>query len=133
MSITATGYCVASARSLVAATGPADSLAPCRPYSGPMADVRPVTGLGENLETTDPRHTFLTAQEVIARYGWGRTKGYQVLRRENFPRPVAGDRYRLDTLMAWEDSQVQERQRSAEHTSTPFPMRKRHRGGATPT
>jgi len=51
----------------------------------------------------------------------------------DFPRPVAGDRYRLDTLIAWEDRQVQEQQRLAEHTSTPFPMRKRHRGGAAPT
>jgi len=84
------------------------------------------------VETTDPRHTFLTSREVIARYGWGRTKGYQVLRGRDFPRPVAGDRYRLDTLMAWEDSQVQERHRLSEPTS-PFPMRKRHRGGAAPT
>jgi predicted DNA-binding transcriptional regulator AlpA len=74
-------------------------------------------------ETRDPRHTFLTAQEVIARYGWGRTKGYQVLRRRDFPKPVAGDRYRLDTLMAWEDSQLGQ-QRSSIGLS-PFPDRKR--------
>jgi len=92
-----------------------------------------VTDVRELLETTDPRHIFLTAREVIERYGWGRTKGYQVLRQRDFPRPVAGDRYRPDTLMAWEDSQVQEQQRLAEHTSTPFPMRKRRRGGAAPT
>ena len=98
-----------------------------------MADVKPVNEVREDLETIDPRHTFLTAQEVIARYGWGRTKGYQVLRRGDFPRPVAGDRYRLDTLMAWEDRQVQEPPRSTAHTSAPFPMRKRHRGGAAPT
>jgi hypothetical protein len=98
-----------------------------------MADLRPVTEVRENFETTNPRHTFLTAQEVIERYGWGRTKGYQVLRRGDFPRPGAGDRYRLDTLMTWEDRQVQERQRPTEHTSAPFPMRKRHRGGAAPS
>lgn len=55
----------------------------------------------------DPRHTFLTAREVIARYRWGRTKGYEQLRNGDFPRPVAG-RYRLDLLMAWEDKQITE-------------------------
>lgn len=82
--------------------------------------------------TSDPRHTFLTAREVIARYGWGRTKGYQVLRGRDFPRALAGDRYRLDMLMAWEDSQVQQQQqrRPTENTATPFPMRKRHRSDA---
>lgn len=55
----------------------------------------------------DPRHTFLTAREVIARYRWGRTKGYEQLRDRDFPRPVAG-RYRLDLLMAWEDKQITE-------------------------
>lgn len=55
----------------------------------------------------DPRHTFLTAREVIARYRWGRTKGYARLRDRDFPRPVAG-RYRLDLLMAWEDQQLVE-------------------------
>jgi predicted DNA-binding transcriptional regulator AlpA len=49
---------------------------------------------------------FLTAAQVITRYGWGRTKGYRVLRSAGFPRPIAGDRYRLDTLIAWEDAQV---------------------------
>lgn len=55
----------------------------------------------------EPRHIFLTAGEVIARYRWGRTKGYEQLRRRDFPRPVAG-RYRLDLLMAWEDEQLAE-------------------------
>lgn len=55
----------------------------------------------------NPRHTFLTAREVIARYRWGRTKGYEQLRDGDFPRPVAG-RYRLDLLMAWEDRQITE-------------------------
>lgn len=55
----------------------------------------------------DPRHTFLTAREVIARYRWGRTKGYEQLRQRDFPRPVAG-RYRLDLLMDWEDRQLTE-------------------------
>lgn len=54
----------------------------------------------------DPASAFLTALEVIARYGWGRTKGYRMLRSEGFPRPIGGDRYRLDTLIAWENAQL---------------------------
>lgn len=54
----------------------------------------------------DPASAFLTAIEVIARYGWGRTKGYRMLRSEGFPRPIGGDRYRLDTLIAWENAQL---------------------------
>lgn len=54
----------------------------------------------------DPASAFLTALEVIARYGWGRTKGYRMMRSEGFPRPIGGDRYRLDTLVAWENAQL---------------------------
>ncbi len=97
------------------------------PTSGAMIDVRGAS------ETADPRHTFLTAREVIARYGWGRTKGYQVLRRRDFPQPVAGDRYRLDTLMAWEDSQLGQPRSVNEPTCAPFPVRKRHRSGTADT
>jgi hypothetical protein len=50
----------------------------------------------------DPRHTFLSSKEVIARFGWGRTYGYQMLKATGFPAAIGG-RYRLDTLMAWED------------------------------
>lgn len=53
-----------------------------------------------------PANVFLTASEVIARYGWGRTKGYRVLRSPGFPRAICGDRYRLDTLIAWEEGQL---------------------------
>jgi hypothetical protein len=51
----------------------------------------------------DPRRVFLTAQEVILRYGWGRTYGYQMLKSTGFPRRI-GDRFRLDTLIAWEQA-----------------------------
>jgi deazaflavin-dependent oxidoreductase (nitroreductase family) len=51
----------------------------------------------------DPRHVFLTAKEVILRYGWGRTYGYLMLRSTGFPRRI-GDRFRLDTLIAWEQA-----------------------------
>lgn len=49
-----------------------------------------------------PRHTFLTTREVFARYDWKRTNGYLMLKSTGFPRPISG-KYRLDTLMAWED------------------------------
>ena len=57
----------------------------------------------------DPRHIFLTASEVMARYGWGKTKGYQNLRdRELVPPPVMThpDRWRLDQLLAWEEKRI---------------------------
>lgn len=83
-----------------------------RGWSGTLAHLtrmRP-SGASRVASTTDviaqdPRHVFLTAGEVIARYRWGRTKGYALLRSPDFPRPVAG-RYRLDLLMAWEDEQL---------------------------
>jgi len=55
-----------------------------------------------NHPVGDPRHTFLKAQEVIARYRWGRTRGYLELKKPRFPRPMGGN-YRLDTIMAWEE------------------------------
>lgn len=51
--------------------------------------------------TAPEMHQFLSAKEVIARYGWGRTKGYLMLKSEGFPRHIAGS-YRLDTLLSWE-------------------------------
>ena len=51
----------------------------------------------------DPRHVFFTAKEVILRYGWGRTYGYLMLKSTGFPRRI-GDRFRLDTLIAWEQA-----------------------------
>lgn len=72
----------------------------------------------------DPRHTFLTAGEVIARYRWGRTKGYAQLRNRDFPRPVAG-RYRLDLLMAWEDRQLAEAATPIESHPTGPPAKRR--------
>ncbi len=73
----------------------------------------------------DPASAFLTALEVIARYGWGRTKGYRMLRSEGFPRPIGGDRYRLDTLIAWENAQLAAGRRAKPVPS--LPPRKRVR------
>ena len=65
-----------------------------------------VPGESVRAGSYDSSSVFLTALEVITRYGWGRTKGYRMLRTESFPRPIGGDRYRLDTLIDWEDAQL---------------------------
>jgi hypothetical protein len=60
-------------------------------------------------DDTDPRHVFLSASEVMARYGWGKTKGYQNLKdRELVPPPVMThpDRWRLDQLLGWEEKRM---------------------------
>lgn len=60
-------------------------------------------------KTLDPRHVFLDASDVMARYGWGKTKGYQNLKnRDLVPAPVMThpDRWRLDQLMAWEERRM---------------------------
>jgi len=57
----------------------------------------------------DPRNVFLSAGQVLARYGWGKTKGYQNLKdRELVPPPVMThpDRWRLDQLLAWEEKRI---------------------------
>ncbi|MHB8451230.1 MAG: hypothetical protein ACYDAQ_12385 [Mycobacteriales bacterium] len=80
---------------------------------------------GSPAAAIDPRHTFLAAREVMARYGWGRTKGYEMLRDPRFPRPLAGNRYRLDTLMAWEDTQLAGAAAPVAPLRPAFPPRKR--------
>ena len=65
-----------------------------------------MTAITEIDPGLDPRHVFLDARDVMARYGWGKTKGYQNLKnRELVPPPVMihPDRWRLDQLMSWED------------------------------
>ena len=66
-----------------------------------------MSGHGEHESIVDPRHVFLTPAEVMARYRWGRTKGYEVMRRHcnGFPQAIGG-RYRLDSLLGWEDRQL---------------------------
>lgn len=57
----------------------------------------------------DPRHVFLSAADVLQRYGWGKTRGYQNLKdRAQVPPPVVSrpKRWRLDQLMAWEDRKL---------------------------
>jgi len=83
--------------------GPGDWLASA------SGEVSRELGAGSASGASDaPLHAFLTAKDVMARYGWGRTKGYQMLRSRGFPRPVGRDRYRLDSIMAWEDAQIKD-------------------------
>lgn len=72
-----------------------------------MAPIRLVISQHSHLSIVDPRHVFLTPAEVMSRYRWGRTKGYEVMRtrRDGFPGAISG-RYRLDMLLRWEDRQA---------------------------
>ena len=70
----------------------------------------------------DPRHLFLSASEVMARYGWSRTKGYQNLKdREMVPQPVMThpDRWRLDQLLTWEEKRIALAEAALEAVLTP--------------
>jgi hypothetical protein len=70
----------------------------------------------------DPRNVFLSAHDVIARYGWGKTKGYQNLKdRELVPPPVMThpDRWRLDQLLAWEEKRMALAEAALEALVTP--------------
>ena len=61
-------------------------------------------------DADDPRHVFLDAHDVMARYCWGKTKGYQNLKdRSLVPAPVMThpDRWRLDQLLAWEEKRIE--------------------------
>src|SRR4051794_22583456 len=50
----------------------------------------------------DPRHVFLGPAEVFLRYGWKKSKGYEMLQAPGFPRRIGG-KYRFDTSLAWEE------------------------------
>ena len=65
--------------------------------------------ISEHSPYVDPRHVFLDATAVMARYGWGKTKGYQNLKdRDLVPPPVMvhPDRWRLDQLLSWEERRI---------------------------
>jgi hypothetical protein len=89
--------------------GPCD--APCRivrvrlvRLSGLLRTVRRMDTItaAHGPTRTDPRDIYLKAEEVHRRYTWGRTLGYEMLRSTGFPRALGG-RYRLDTLLAWDE------------------------------
>ena len=70
----------------------------------------------------DPRHVFLSASEVMARYSWGKTKGYQNLKdRGLMPPPVMThpDRWRLDQLLAWEEKRMELAEAALQSLATP--------------
>lgn len=79
----------------------------------------------------------------MARYGWGKTKGYQNLKdRTLIPPPVMTrpDRWRLDQLLAWEEKRIvlaeatleallaSEREELTVTGLLPQPKRRRHAG-----
>jgi hypothetical protein len=68
-----------------------------------------MTAITEIDPALDPRHVFLDARDVMARYGWGKTKGYQNLKdRGLVPPPVMThpDRWRLDQLLTSEERRM---------------------------
>ena len=70
----------------------------------------------------DPCHVFLNAQDVMARYGWGKTKGYRNLRdRSMVPPPFMTHpyRWRLDQLLSWEEKCIQLAEAEAERKLAP--------------
>jgi hypothetical protein len=75
-----------------------------------MMSESPADGMPDEISRMrDPRHLFLDAREVMRRYGWGKTKGYQNLKdRDLVPPPlmIHPDRWRLDQLLAWEDRRI---------------------------
>lgn len=78
--------------------------------------------IGEPSPDVDPRHAFLDATAVMARYGWGKTKGYQNLKdRELVPPPVMvhPDRWRLDQLLSWEERRIEMAEAAAARGHSP--------------
>ena len=70
----------------------------------------------------DPRHVFLHAGDVLRRYDWGKTKGYQNLKdRSLVPPPVMThpDRWRLDQLLAWEEKRMALAEEALEAVASP--------------
>jgi hypothetical protein len=59
-----------------------------------------VTHTPPTLSTAD--QVFLTARQVFSRYGWGKSKGYEILKSDGFPNSIGG-KYRLDSLIRWEE------------------------------
>ena len=98
-------------------------------HRGDAAGIEAFTGL-------DPRHVFLDAHQVMHRYGWGKTRGYQNLKDRGLDPPPAvthPDRWRLDQLLAWEDRHMAAaemdlapRPRPALGDLLPAPKRSRH-------
>lgn len=64
----------------------------------------------------DPRHVFLSAQDLMARYRWSRSKEYEKLKDpELVPLPLmtGPDRWRLDQILRHEDRRVEELEKQA--------------------
>ena len=102
-----------------------------------MTDHRGTAAGIEAFTSLDPRHVFLDAHQVMHRYGWGKTRGYQNLKDRSLVPPPAvthPDRWRLDQLLAWEDRRMAAaeidlvpRPRPALGDLLPAPKRSRHK------
>ncbi len=60
-------------------------------------------------DVDDPRHVFLHSKDVLRRYGWGTTQGYENLKdRALIPAPLMThpNLWRLDQLLAWEEKRI---------------------------
>ena len=89
--------------------------------------VRPDTEDDDGSPARDPRHVFLDACDVMRRYGWGKTKGYQNLKdRVLAPPPVMAhpDRWRLESKQGTE---AQRGYVDEHHRCTPDRRRALHR------
>lgn len=58
------------------------------PRAAPRFQARPRPTEGGVSAVDDPRYVFLSAGEVLACYGWGKTKGYQNLKDRTLVPPV---------------------------------------------
>ncbi|MGH9268968.1 MAG: hypothetical protein ACRD0D_12435 [Acidimicrobiales bacterium] len=61
---------------------------------------------GANHSSADPRRTFLSVDDLMARWGRDRNFVYSIVTTAvGFPVPPARGHWRLDQVMAWEVSQ----------------------------
>ena len=102
-----------------------------------MTDQRGIAAGIEAFTSLVPRHVFLDAHQVMHRYGWGKTRGYQNLKDRSLVPPPAvthPNRWRLDQLLAWEDRRMAAaeidlvpRRRPVLGDLLPAPKRSRHK------
>ncbi len=57
----------------------------------------------DTIHAADPRHTFVGTQDLMARYGLGKTTICALVKEPDFPGQVAPRRWRLDQVLAYEE------------------------------
>ena len=53
----------------------------------------------------ESRLVWVEPKQVLEHYGWAKTKGYEYMRAADFAKKANG-KFRLDTLLRWEDLQL---------------------------